>query len=272
MTAEDQAPATSGWRGRILATVMCLLIGVFGGIWAATGQSEGKAPVRFYPPAEQQTNFRLHDQNGRLISLQELRGRVVALTFFYSTCWDLCPAQAETMRSALRRMGGRGVDVLVVSVDSVGDTPERARIFLKKHLDYGGPAHFLLGARKELEPVWRHYGIAPIDATPEEAAASAVAADKFWAMQDKSGAPPEDRAATYKHPKRAAPADAEDPYPAADDLRYRGRTRHAHGPAYEHSAYVMLIDKHGRQRVGFPFEQLTDRELARDLRALVSER
>ena len=68
------------------------------------------------------------------------------------------------------------------------------------------------------------------------------------------------------------PTRASDPYPRPDDLSYRGRTRHAQGAAYEHSAYVLLIDKHGRQRVGFPFEQLSERELARDLRALVAER
>jgi cytochrome oxidase Cu insertion factor (SCO1/SenC/PrrC family) len=169
-------------------------------------------------------------------------------------------------------MGGRAVEVLVVSVDAVGDTPPRARTFMSKHLDFGGPAHFLLGSRRQLEPVWRRYGIAPIDATPQEAAASAVAADKFWAMQEKAKVPPEDEAAVYKHPKRPVSAEASDPYPAAADLRYRGPARHVHGAAYEHSAYVLLIDKHGRQRVGFPFEQLTADELAQDLRVLAAER
>ena len=42
-----------------------------------------------------------------------------------------------------------------------------------------------------------------------------------------------------------------EPYPDADDLRYRGRPRHAAGDAFEHSAYVLLIDKHGEQRVEY---------------------
>jgi hypothetical protein len=99
-----------------------------------------------------------------------------------------------------------------------------------------------------------------------------VSAEKYWAMQEKANVPPEDEAAVYEHPERPVTADASDPYPAADDLRYRGPARHAHGAAYEHSAYVLLIDKHGRQRVGFPFEQLTAGELARDLRLLAAER
>lgn len=271
MTAEPQESRRSPWRTRLVAAALALFLGALGGLWAATTRSSGDVPVRFYPPPEPQADFRLRDQDGRLIRLQEQRGRVVVLTFLYSTCWDLCPAQAEVVRDALRSAGGKGMEVLVVSVDAVGDTPVRTRRFLADHLEYGGPAHFLIGTRPQLEPVWRMYGIAPMDATPEEAAESAAASDRFQAMRKASGAPPEDEAATYQHPKRPPTEDASDPYPSADDLKYRGPTRHQHGAPYEHSAYVLLIDKHGRQRVGFPFEQLSAPELARDVRALVAE-
>ena len=40
------------------------------------------------------------------------------------------------------------------------------------------------------------------------------------------------------------------------------------GKGFEHSAYVLLIDKAGRQRVSFPVAQLTDRALAHDIRRL----
>jgi protein SCO1/2 len=43
------------------------------------------------------------------------------------------------------------------------------------------------------------------------------------------------------------------------------------GLDFEHSAYVMLIDKHGNQRVGLPFEQLTAANLAHDIRVLRGE-
>jgi protein SCO1 len=44
------------------------------------------------------------------------------------------------------------------------------------------------------------------------------------------------------------------------------------GKGFEHSAYVLLIDKRGRQRVGFPIGRLTDRDLAHDIRRLEGER
>jgi protein SCO1 len=43
------------------------------------------------------------------------------------------------------------------------------------------------------------------------------------------------------------------------------------GNGFEHSAYVLLIDKHGRQRISFPVDQLVDRDLAHDIRKLEAE-
>jgi protein SCO1/2 len=40
--------------------------------------------------------------------------------------------------------------------------------------------------------------------------------------------------------------------------------------ALEHSATVVLVDREGRQRVGFPYDQLTPEALAHDLRRLVA--
>ena len=67
------------------------------------------------------------------------------------------------------------------------------------------------------------------------------------------------------------PPEASDAYPDPADLAYRGRARHIAGWDFEHSAYVMLIDKRGQQRLGIPFESLDSRSLARDLRALLAE-
>ena len=127
---------------------------------------------------------------------------------------------------------------------------------------------FLLGSRKQLQPVWRAYGIAPINATPEEAIAAAEAADKF--RREAAKGPPRKRR-PYEPPVRDAPPAASDDYPDPADFSYRGRARHEQGLDFEHSAYVMLIDKHGRQRVGIPFEQLDVAGLAADIEALVRE-
>ena len=149
-------------------------------------------------------DFRLRDQDGRAVSLRQFRGRVVVLTFMYTTCRDVCPLTATQIRGALDDLQ-RPVPALAVSVDPVNDTPERAREFLFKRGLSHDRMRFLLGTRAQLAPVWRSYGIRP------------------------------------------------------------------QGKAFDHSAYVLLVDRHGRQRIGFPVQQLVPEDLAHDIRRLQAE-
>jgi len=255
-------------RRFVLAAAFCLVLGgLFGLLVAAVEPSPAPARYRFVPPREAAFDFKLRDQDGRETSIASARGRVLAVTFLYSTCHDLCPAEANLIGSALEKVGD-GVMAYSVSVDPDGDTPERAQAFIKRRGLDPATFKFLLGSRAELSRVWRAYGIAPVNATPAEAIAAAEATDRFLAMAAKQ--PPRPRR-PYAPPERDAPTAAEDSYPDPSDLSYRGRSRHEAGLDFEHSAYVMLIDKHGRQRVGIPFEQLDVAGLAADMSALLNE-
>jgi protein SCO1/2 len=258
LTAEP-APVPP-WRRFLLAATLCLIIGVLGGLLAAESRSPAPVgPARFVPPREAAFDFRLRDQHGKLTSLRSARGKVVVLTFLYTACQDLCPAQAAEIVDAVNRVGGTGVVVYGVSVDPVGDDEEHVEDWLEKHHLEDAPVEYLTGTRAQLARVWRAYGIVPIGATPEEAAEYAEDAEYM-----KSGG----RTKPYHAPERAAPPAAKQAFPDTNDLEYRGRPRHAAGTEYEHSAYVLLIDPDGEQRVGFPFEQLDPARLAQDIRLL----
>jgi protein SCO1/2 len=249
-----------------LAAAFCLVLGGLGGLLAAAVEpSQAPARYRFVPPREPAFDFRLRDQDGTVQSIASARGNVLAVTFLFSTCHDLCPAEASLIGSAMERVGD-GVLAYSVSVDPAADTPERARAFIERRGLDPATFKFLLGTREELAPVWRAYGIAPVNATHEESIAAAEATDQFLAAVNNR--PPR---RPYEAPERDAPDAAEDPYPDPADLSYRGRSRHRQGLDFEHSAYVMLIDKHGRQRVGIPFEQIDVAGLAADLSALLNE-
>ena len=189
-----------------LATFGLCAAAAVAGVWIAA--SRGEAPARpsgefagaIRPPGAPAPAFRLRDQDGRAVSMAAYRGRTVVMTFVYSTCEDTCPAQIQSIRGALDRLG-RDVPVLAVSVDPRNDTPARARRFLlEQHVT--GRVRFVLGSERELAPVWRGYGIAP----------------------------------------------------------QRGKL--------DHSAYVVLIDRDGLQRIGFPHSRLTPEDLEHDLRRL----
>ena len=149
-------------------------------------------------------DFRLRDQDGKEVSLRAFRGRVVVLTFMYTTCRDTCPLTATQIRGALDDLQSPP-PALAVSVDPVNDTPERARRFLFQRGLGHDRMRFLLGSRAQLAPIWKSYGVRP------------------------------------------------------------------QGTAFDHSAYVLLIDRHGRQRIGFPVQQLTPEGLAHDVRRLQAE-
>lgn len=103
-------------------------------------------------------DFRLPDQDGRIVSLSGLRGKAVALTFLYAHCPDVCPLIADMLHQAFTQLGsttGR-VALVAVSVDPHGDTPAEVRDFLAKH-HVEHELTYLRGTFEQLRPVWAHY-------------------------------------------------------------------------------------------------------------------
>jgi cytochrome oxidase Cu insertion factor (SCO1/SenC/PrrC family) len=249
---------------------MCLILGGLAGLLAATITKPPPPLPRFLPARELAYDFHLRDQDGRPASIADERGKVVVMAFLYTSCRDVCPAGGAIMADAVRRVGGDRAVAYAVSVDPLGDTPARARAWLRGRGFTPQDARYLLGTRAQLRPVWQHYGIAPIDATPAEVEAAAAAADRFRAGRPTPKQPPPVEYAFP--PPRTPPPASEEPFPNTTDLRYRGHVRHIAGWDFEHSAYVLLIDQHGVQRVGIPFEQVTPDGLVRDIRLLLAER
>jgi protein SCO1 len=135
---------------------------------AGSGAANGRAPSPPFvgptlehpstPPA-----FVLTDQHGRTVRLAALRGKVVLLTFLYTNCPDLCPLTASNLNTTLRRLGPRrsDVEVLAVSVDPVGDTPQAVRSFVRAHRLLP-QFHYLTGRQPTLERVWREYKVTAV--------------------------------------------------------------------------------------------------------------
>lgn len=109
--------------------------------------------------SSQLVNFALHDQDGRVVSLDSFRGRYLIVSFLYTHCPDVCPLIAANVGTALRTLGpSKPVSALAVSVDPAGDTPAAVRTFLREHRD---PAAFryLTGTLDELRPVWQEFNV-----------------------------------------------------------------------------------------------------------------
>lgn len=77
----------------------------------------------------------LTDHNGRRVSLETFRGKLVVLFFGYTHCPDVCPTTLSDMAQAIKLMGPDAagkVQVLFASVDPERDTPD----ILKAYVPY----------------------------------------------------------------------------------------------------------------------------------------
>lgn len=118
------------------------------------GQASWKSGERRAPA------FALRDQSGRRVSLAVLQ-RPVLLTFLDSRCHGQCPIEGRQLGTMLRRMEPAvRPALLIVGVNPSGDTPSRIRHAMRKwRLTGPWQWHWLRGTKRELERVWRAYGI-----------------------------------------------------------------------------------------------------------------
>ncbi len=98
--------------------------------------------------------------SGRAVTLSAHRGQVVALTFLYTTCPDVCPLTATRFRAAQAELQGDAsrVTFIAVSVDPDRDTPKAVQDFSTAH-GLAANWYYLVGGRAQLSPVWTAYGI-----------------------------------------------------------------------------------------------------------------
>ena len=114
--------------------------------------------------------FTLADQYGRPVSLGDYRGRVVVLTFLYSTCGATCIVIAQQIRGALDELDdehARPPAVLVVSADPAADSPARVTRFLAE-ASLTGRVQYLTGPVSRLRAIWAAYRIKPASAGARE--------------------------------------------------------------------------------------------------------
>ncbi len=153
---------------RLLIALVVACLAALGTLVAVASQRDeggvaGAGAERFegaiVPPGLRAPDFALTDQDGERITMRELRGEPVIVTFLYTTCEDTCPTQAQQVRATLDELG-EDVPVLAIAVDPPRDTPRSARAFLSEQ-SMLGRMDFVLGSRTELKRLWDAYAVQP---------------------------------------------------------------------------------------------------------------
>ncbi len=92
--------------------------------------------------------LRFTDQEGRLRSLAEFRGRPLVISPVYTSCFGVCPATTTGLRKvaevASAVLGPEAFRVLTIGFDTANDTPERMRSFAAARGRF--PAGWVFGA------------------------------------------------------------------------------------------------------------------------------
>ena len=107
-------------------------------------------------------SFHLVNQSGATVSLQSLRGKAVALTFFDPVCVSDCPLIAQEFRQADDMLGSNARRVELVAV--VINPLYRSRAYLVAFDDQEGLEHlanwdYLTGSATELRRIWNAFGV-----------------------------------------------------------------------------------------------------------------
>lgn len=106
--------------------------------------------------------FQLTAQDGTTLSLQDLRGRIVVVSFIYTRCADVCPLLTTKLVAIQKSLGGafgRDVFFLSVTVDPEHDRPGILEDYAEAlGCDLTGWA-FLTGTQAQITEVARGYGV-----------------------------------------------------------------------------------------------------------------
>jgi len=140
----------------------CCVVAIAALGWSgpATGhEAKGGTRLSKIGPAPE---FSLTTQDNARLSLRDLRGKVVAVTFIYASCTDTCPLLTAKLAGIQAKLGadfGPRVFFASVTVDPERDTPEVLKQYAQGHGANAVGWAFLTGTPTEIHDVERRYGI-----------------------------------------------------------------------------------------------------------------
>lgn len=123
---------------------------------ASLPRTDGKNVIE---PARDIPEFTLASHTGEDLSLSDLNGRYVLMTFGYTHCPDVCPANLLEFRQIKRLLGDEAsdqVEYVFVSVDPERDTPDMLNTYINR---YNADFIALSGDHAVLETIKEPFGL-----------------------------------------------------------------------------------------------------------------
>ncbi len=150
------------WRLSWLA-ILGMLLGVLGWLW--NQQRESGLPVYWTVP-----DFQLIADNGKPITLADLKGKVWVAEFFFTSCAGICLEMNRNMQKVQRSFKGNlDFRIVAFTVDPHRDTPDILREYGKNFGAQPGQWIFVTGEKKAIYRLARHgFRVTAQEVKPEE--------------------------------------------------------------------------------------------------------
>ena len=139
-----------------------MLIGLIQVGWLMPIPSQGAQKDEILSKIGPAPAFTLTTQAGKRLSLKDLGGKVVAITFIYTGCVDTCPLLTAKMSGLQPHFGsnfGSKVFFISITVDPERDTPAVLKRYAEAHGANTAGWAFLTGSSAEIRQVAKGYGI-----------------------------------------------------------------------------------------------------------------
>ena len=107
-------------------------------------------------------DFMLTSQDGAQVTLTDFRGKVVAVTFIYTSCTSTCPVLTPMMSFVQDQLGrdfGRNIVFVSITVDPERDTPPVLKEYATSFGANLSGWSFLTGTPVAIRDVTRRYGV-----------------------------------------------------------------------------------------------------------------
>lgn len=142
-------------RGAFLLALALMLFPAL----AATHEAGGDKLLPVIGPAPP---FTLTSQDGKSVALADLRGKVLAVTFIYTGCPDICPLVTQKMvdvQNALGAAFGAKIAFVSITLDPEHDTPAVLKDYAQSWGAKPNGWMFLTGSPAAVRDVTRRYGV-----------------------------------------------------------------------------------------------------------------
>ncbi len=163
--AQVAAPALR-WAARVL------LVLVPSAVLAQTEPAAGAAPARLDPQAVLASSaaavghipgtYSMRDRQGRVVRLEDFRGRPLLVNFIYTACFEICPnstlALSKAVNAMRERFGSSQFNVVSIGFDQPTDSPTALRSFAAQRRISDPNWEFLSPRREDVPALARDFG------------------------------------------------------------------------------------------------------------------